>query len=143
MVRLAFIITMLMVSFASAEEARLDPAEAFERAEQGDITLIDIRLPAEWEETGLPEPAVGVSLQDPSLQPRAGFLDDLLALVDGDRDRPIALICARGNRSAFAQEFLAANGFKQVYDVTEGVVGGINGPGWLGRDLPTVPCTTC
>lgn len=143
MARIAFILIWLISSPASAEELKVEPEEALKRAEAGEITIVDIRLPFEWQETGLPEPAIGVSLQDETLKPRSGFLDDLLQVVDGDRERPIALICARGNRSAFAQELLAANGFTAVYNIAEGVVGGEHGPGWIVRDLPTKPCVTC
>ncbi|MEM8951008.1 MAG: rhodanese-like domain-containing protein [Pseudomonadota bacterium] len=143
MVRFLFMLLFLTASAASAESLKLAPEEALERAQQGEIAFVDIRLPFEWAETGLPEAAEGISLQDETLQPRQGFIDDLIALVDGDRSLPIALICARGNRSAFAQKLLAANGFTAVLDVTEGMVGGPNGPGWIGRGLPTVPCEAC
>ena len=127
-----------------ADPALLSPEDALQRAKEGDVTIIDVRLPVEWAETGLPETAVGISLQDDeTLQPRPGFIDDLLRQVDGNLDEPIALICATGNRSAFARKLLAANGFTQLYDVTEGMVGGVNGPGWLARELPTEPCSIC
>jgi rhodanese-related sulfurtransferase len=134
---------MLIAMSAAAEPITIGPEQALERAQKGEITIVDIRLPFEWAETGMPDPATGISLQDETLKPRQGFLDDIVALVDGDRDRPIALICARGNRSAFAKTFLAANGFTQLYDISEGMVGGQNGPGWLKRNLPTSPCTAC
>lgn len=141
--RLMFMLMILVSSAAPAETLKLNPEEALERAHQGEIIFVDIRLPFEWEETGLPEAAKGISLQDETLQPRQGFIDDLIALADGDRSQPIALICARGNRSAFAQKLLAANGFTVIYDVTEGMIGGPNGPGWINRGLPTVPCENC
>lgn len=141
--RFLFMLVLLAASVASAESLTLAPEEALQRAQQGKISFIDIRLPIEWAETGLPEAATGISLQDETMQPRQGFIDDLVALVDGDLSKPIALICARGNRSAFAHKLLSANGFTAIYDVKEGMVGGPNGPGWIQRDLPTVPCTTC
>ena len=134
---------MLVAMSAAAEPVTISPELALERAQKGEITIVDIRLPFEWAETGLPDPAIGISLQDETLKPRQGFLDEVIALVDGDRNQPIALICARGNRSAFAEALLAANGFTQLYDITEGMIGGQNGPGWLERDLPTSPCVTC
>lgn len=141
--RFLSVLLIMMAFSASAETLKISPDEALERATNGEVTIVDIRLPMEWQETGLPDPAVGISLQEPSGQPRQGFLEDVLALVEGDKNRSIALICARGNRSAFAEKFLAANGFTQIYDITEGMVGGANGPGWIKRNLPTVPCETC
>ena len=121
----------------------LTPDEARVMAVRGELTIIDIRQPVEWQRTGLPEGALAISLQDRTLQPRADFVGDVLRAVGDDPDRPIALICARGHRSAFAQQLLDANGFTQVHDISEGMLGGEYGPGWLARALPTEPCTLC
>jgi rhodanese-related sulfurtransferase len=139
---IGFLILILLAYPASAEV--LTPADAKVRAAAGELTIVDVRLPVEWAETGLPEGSEGVSLQDPAtLEVRPGFVDDVLRAVGGERDRPIALICARGNRSALATALLARAGFTQVHDISEGVLGGSNGPGWLARDLPTEPCKVC
>jgi rhodanese-related sulfurtransferase len=121
----------------------LTPDEARTLAERGELTIIDIRLPVEWERTGLPEGALAISLQDRTLQPRADFVDDVLRALAADPHRPIALICASGHRSALAQQLLADSGFSQVHDISEGMVGGDYGPGWLARALPTEPCALC
>ena len=121
----------------------LTPDEARTMAERGELTIIDIRLPAEWERTGLPAGAMAISLQDQTLQPRGDFVADVLAALANDPTRPIALICASGHRSAFAQQWLLQSGFTEVHDISEGMVGGEHGPGWLARSLPTEPCTRC
>ena len=119
----------------------LTPDEARTMAERGEVTIIDIRLPAEWERTGLPAGAMAISLQDQTLQPRGDFVTDVLEALANDPTRPIALICASGHRSAFAQQWLLQSGFSEVHDISEGMVGGEYGPGWLARALPTEPCT--
>jgi rhodanese-related sulfurtransferase len=121
----------------------LTPDEARAMAERGELTIFDIRLPVEWERTGIPQGALAIALQDQTQQPRADFVADVLAALDDDPTRPIALICARGHRSAFARQWLLESGFGRVYDISEGMVGGEYGPGWLARDLPTEPCTSC
>ena len=63
----------------------------------------------------------------------------VLAALANDADRPIALICARGHRSAYARELLQQSGFGRVHDIAEGMIGGVYGPGWLARALPTEP----
>lgn len=144
MIRLALSLILMINTQVFADPTLLSPEDALQRATEGNVTIIDVRLPVEWAETGLPKTALGISLQDnETLQPRPGFIDDLLREVGGNLDEPIALICARGNRSAFARKLLAANGFTQLYDVTEGMVGGVNGPGWLARELPTERCSVC
>lgn len=139
---ITLVVLCLWPVIAAAET--LGPETAQKRAQAGELTIIDVRLPQEWAKTGLPEGAKGVSLQNPeTLDVRAGFVEDVLHAVSGDRDRPVALICARGNRSAFARDLLERAGFADVQDISEGVIGGPNGPGWLARDLPTEPCGVC
>lgn len=139
---IGLLILILVAWPASAEVLTAKDARA--RAQAGALTIIDIRLPVEWAETGLPKGGEGVSLQDPAtLQIRPEFADDVLRAVGGDRNRPIALICARGNRSELATALLTHAGFTEVNDISEGMIGGDNGPGWLARDLPTEPCTVC
>jgi rhodanese-related sulfurtransferase len=118
----------------------LTPDEARAMAEQGELTVIDIRMPVEWQRTGVPEGALAIPLQDESQQPRAEFAADVLAALGNDPTRPIALICARGHRSAYARELLRHSGFSRVHDISEGMVGGEYGPGWLARALPVEPC---
>ena len=144
MLRILLITAALLLLPALARAEVLTPEEASVLAARGKLTIVDIRLPFEWAETGLPAGAEGVSLQNPeTFDVRPAFVADILRALGGDKDRPIALICARGNRSAFAQRLLAASGFTTVHDISEGVLGGPNGPGWRDRALPTEPCRVC
>ena len=121
----------------------LTPDGARTLAERGELIIIDIRLPVEWQRTGLPEGALAISLQNGTLQPRAEFVADVLEALANDPTKPIALICASGYRSAFAQQLLLQSGLSEVHDISEGMLGGEYGPGWLARALPTEPCTPC
>jgi rhodanese-related sulfurtransferase len=133
---------LLVPALARAEVLRAEEAQAL--AARGELTIVDVRLPSEWAETGLPEGAEAVSLQNPlTHEVRGDFVADVLRALGGSKGRPIALICARGNRSAFARDLLAEAGFTSVHDVSEGMVGGPNGLGWLARGLPTEPCRSC
>lgn len=144
MPKVSLIVAALLLVPALARAEVLTAAEAKALAARGALTIVDVRLPVEWAATGLPEGAEGLSLQDSSTHElRGDFVADVLRAVGGDKDRPIALICARGSRSAFARTLLAEAGFTAVHDISEGVVGGPNGPGWLQRDLPTEPCKVC
>ena len=105
----------------------------------GKITLIDIRTPPEWKETGVAKGARRVNMLHP--QGAAGFVEQLLGEIKGDRNTPIALICRTGNRTTQVQRYLQSVGFTQVYNVKEGMAGSAAGPGWLKRGLPVVSCT--
>jgi rhodanese-related sulfurtransferase len=108
----------------------LTAAEAHAKAIAGEITLIDIRRPEEWAETGSGEGAHRIDLR------REDFTDAVAALVDGNRAAPIALICARGVRSARESNRLQAAGFTNIIDVPEGMLGSSAGPGWIAAGLP-------
>lgn len=112
------------------DRPRLTPAEAFAKAQASEITLIDIRTPREWGQTGLPVGAMALDMR------RSDFLDALDQIVAGRRAAPIALICARGVRSARLTKALTAAGFANVMDVPEGMLGSASGPGWISGNLP-------
>jgi len=109
----------------------LSVGDAHIQAIGGEITLIDIRRPDEWRRTGIGDGAQPLDMR------RKDFVQALGELVNGDLTAPIALICARGVRSARTSQRLAAAGFTALIDVPEGMLGSRAGPGWLASDLPT------
>lgn len=135
-------LTVLAVPAAHADQhASLAADRALALSEAGDRLIVDVRTPQEWRQTGVPEGAATVSLHDPGGQ--AGFVSSVLAAVGGDLGAPVAVICRTGNRSQRAYELLVAGGFTDVVDVSEGVAGGPNGPGWMPRGLPMEACRQC
>lgn len=110
----------------------LSVEEAHARAASGKVLLVDIRRPDEWASTGL-----GAGAQPLDMR-REDFVAALDELAGGDRARPIALICARGVRSARLANRLAQAGFTGIIDVPEGMLGSRAGPGWLRAGLPVV-----
>lgn len=127
---------MLMAN-RSADYLELTAPEAQHRVVAGELTLIDIRTPEEWRQTGVPRDAKLVNMVHPG--GADGFVREILDQVGGDTAAPIALICRTGNRTTQVQRLLVARGFSQVYNVTEGMVGSSAGPGWLKRGLPIEP----
>jgi rhodanese-related sulfurtransferase len=92
--------------------------------------LVDIRSRQEWKETGLAAPAKPISMHE------GGFLQKLMEVAGGDRNKRIAIICATGGRTRYLQHALAGAGFVNIIDVSEGMMGSPAGPGWLKRGLP-------
>lgn len=111
---------------------RLSVAQAHAAVREG-LLLVDIRTPGEWRLTGLGQGAVPLDMR------RDDFLAVLAALAGGDPGRPVAVICARGVRSARMAKAMVQAGFTQVRDVPEGMLGSAAGPGWLAQGLPVVP----
>ncbi len=105
---------------------RLSAREAHDRLAAGEITLIDVRTPEEWRQTGVAPGAQRTPLQDKD------FLKQVMLAV-GEFEAPVAFICRSGQRSGQAAAQARAVGFTQVYNV----VGGMEGPeGWLATRLP-------
>ncbi|WP_050931929.1 rhodanese-like domain-containing protein [Aestuariivita boseongensis] len=110
---------------------RISVEDAHRLASAGDLILIDIRRPDEWQSTGIGEGALPLDMRRPD------FVLALEAITEGDRARPVAVICARGVRSARLTKVLTQAGFTNLIDVPEGMLGSFAGPGWLAKGLPT------
>lgn len=122
---------MLNGSDVPAQTAEvLSAAEAHASAANGKITLIDIRTPEEWAETGTGAGAKRLDMR------REDFVSELDKMLGGDKTKPLALICARGARSSRLARALRKGGYTNIIDVPEGMLGSYAGPGWLERGLP-------
>ena len=139
-IRTSLCTVLLAWSATASANPDLTAPEAAAAVSAGKITLIDIRTPPEWKETGVARGAMLINMLHPQGAP--GFASALLEKVNGDRNAPIALICRTGNRTTQVQRYLQSVGFTQVYNVKEGMAGSSAGPGWLKRRLPVDTCTT-
>jgi len=139
--RTCFILFVALILATAAVHAAPDMSaeQALAAAKAGKLKLIDIRTPQEWRRTGI---APGADRVDYYRGPQ-NLLQAVTQMVDGDKTRPIALICHTGVRTSHAQKFLQSQGFTAVYNVKEGMAGSTSGPGWLKRGLPVEACTRC
>ncbi|MDF1747375.1 MAG: rhodanese-like domain-containing protein [Alphaproteobacteria bacterium] len=139
-----FLLALLLVIFIAppiwAETTIIDAATAHKMQQDGAVLLIDIRRPAEWQQTGIAQGAKTITMHDPEGQ--TGFLAAMTAGVGGDKTTPIALICSSGVRSTWASAFLTQNGFTQVMNIKEGMLGRGPLPGWIKQKLPLDPAPT-
>lgn len=123
-------IAVFKTTYARAALAEvMTPPEAFAAAETGDILIVDIRRPDEWAQTGIPTHAVGIDM-------RAEDFLVQLAAARRSETQPVALICARGVRSARMTKRLEDAGVGPIIDIPEGMLGSFSGPGWVKRGLP-------
>lgn len=112
------------------DHPRLAVTEAYQQAQSGDITLIDIRTPIEWKAVGVPVGSHQIDMR------RKDFAEAVALAAGGNRSARIALICARGVRSARMTLALSEAGFSNIVDVPEGMLGSRDGPGWVAGNLP-------
>lgn len=138
---LALATLLLLAACSSPAGPQLSAPQAQEGVARGTLTLIDIRTPGEWRQTGVAQGSKRIDMR------QRGGPNAFLAAVDqalgGDKTAPVALICRTGNRSNVMQGFLLESGFTQVYNVSEGMAGSGAGPGWVRRGLPVEPCPNC
>jgi rhodanese-related sulfurtransferase len=132
-----FIALPLAAACARESVPSLAAPEALERARAGNLTIVDIRRPEEWRQTGVAEGAARIDMRHPA------FANEVLARVGGDKNAPIALICRTGNRTSQMRAVLKDQGFTKVYHIGEGMAGSGEGPGWIRRGLPVEPCVRC
>lgn len=83
--------------------------EAKKLIDNGEVTVLDVRTPEEYEEGHIPG-----SMLIP-LQELGERLDEL------DEEEPYLIVCRSGNRSAEASELLIGEGFPDVYNMTGGM----------------------
>ena len=130
-----------LTACAGERNGDISAAEAFALAEAGEITLIDIRRPEEWRQTGVAKGVNTINMLHPQGLP--GFAREVYATVGNDLDAPIVLICRTGNRTSRLQPILTEMGFTNVRHVPEGMIGSRSGPGWIARGLPVEACQVC
>ncbi|MEY8120673.1 MULTISPECIES: rhodanese-like domain-containing protein [unclassified Falsihalocynthiibacter] len=123
---------MITTATVFAQTQKMSASEAYPAALSGDLIILDIRSPAEWEETGVPKGAWPVTLHDPS------FGENLQNILKRYPDKDVALICATGGRSNYVASVLENNGLLGIIDISEGMFGNGKAPGWIARELPVV-----
>ena len=83
------------------------------------VTLVDIRTPGEWQETGIIATSKPITLFKENGAIAPDFVSKLQQAVSVDK--PVALICRTGNRTQAGAQMLQQLGYKQVYNVTNGI----------------------
>jgi len=91
-----------------AEVPQVRPADVADAVRAGEVTVIDVRAPSEWDAGHLPG-VVNIPL---------GSLADRLDEIPADR--PVVLQCQGGGRSVIAASLLQAHGFPAAANLTGG-----------------------
>jgi rhodanese-related sulfurtransferase len=130
-----------LLSCSKSEDNTISAKNAMALLSAGQVTLIDIRRPEEWRQTGIARGASKVNMLHP--QGMSGFAQEVALTVNNDLDAPIVLICRTGSRTARAAMVLSEMGFTNVKHVPEGMVGSSAGVGWIEQSLPIDPCKNC
>jgi rhodanese-related sulfurtransferase len=123
------------------------PKEAYEFMQRSpDAVMIDCRSEMEYFFVGHPTGAIHAAWNDgPEWEVNPHFVGQVKKVAS--MNRPVVLICRRGNRSLEAGEALAQAGFSEVYNVLHGFEGELDEnhqrnskTGWRFEGLPWVQC---
>jgi rhodanese-related sulfurtransferase len=107
-------------------------AYAMWKANPGKVFILDVRMPEEYVFVGHPEMAYNIPLvlgtyewdaekKMYKIKPNADFMPQVKALFKPDDI--ILATCRSGGRGAMAVNVLAAAGYKNVYNITDGIEG--------------------
>lgn len=87
-------------------------------AKNSKVVVLDVRTPDEYRQAHL-KGALLIPLGDLNRR-----------VQEVPRDRPVLVYCAVGARSSSAASFLSSRGYREVYNMTDGIVG------WYKNGLP-------
>ena len=105
--------------------------EELEKLLDQGITLVDIRRPEEWRQTGIVKSSHTITLFDGNGRIVEDFVSKFSAIASPEK--PVALICRTGNRTRAASTMLIKQlGYKDVYNVTRGITD------WIRNGKPVV-----
>ena len=113
--------------------SNIDNAKVQEMLNQG-VTLVDIRLLEEWQQTGIIKGSKTITFFDKTGRINPNFVPQFTKIADPEK--PVMFICRTGNRTNAASQAIAQQlGYKKVLNVTHGITG------WLAEKRPVVPYT--
>lgn len=127
-----FIIGILFAQTACTAELGEVDALGLEKLIDSGVTVIDVRTPGEWKQTGIVEGSIPIMFFD---EKRNAHAQEWMQEASNHikPGEPVAIICRSGRRSAAVGEFLIKeHGYQQVYNVTGGILG------WVAKGNKTV-----
>ncbi|MDD5247481.1 MAG: rhodanese-like domain-containing protein [Rhodocyclaceae bacterium] len=124
-----------------AYRGAVTPAEAWTLAQLGAARILDVRTGAEWELVGRVPGAEEIAFKlYPDWRPNPDFLAEVKRRFTADEH--ILLLCRSAQRSHHAAALLAADGYRNAYNILEGFEGDKNADGqrtangWKVHGLP-------
>ncbi len=127
MLKKVLIVLIGFVAILNAEFKHI----SYEQIKQlGNVPIIDIRTPSEWEETGvIPGSIKLMSFDDRGRIDIKSWLKEFSKYVDSF-DKPFVLVCRSGNRTNMLGQYLDKIGYKKVYDLKGGIISGYISKGY-------------
>ena len=126
---LAFCLLISQTVFAEVVEV---DAEEFQKLIVSGVTVIDVRTPGEWKQTGIVEGSIPIMFFDEKRKPLTQqWMQEASKYIQPDSQ--VVLICRSGNRSRIIGNFLVKqHGYSNIYNVSRGI------KDWMAKGNKTV-----
>ena len=130
--------SIFFISFSSIanELSAIDAAKEM----SNNLIIIDVRNKEEWKETGIIPNSLLIQMLSAGRTNRKEYISELLIALGEDKDIKAAIICHSGGRSSATVELLKNEGFNNIFNISEGMVGNGSTTGWINRNLPLITC---
>ena len=130
--------SIFFISFSSIanELSAIDAAKEM----KNNLIIIDVRNKEEWKETGIIPNSLLIQMLSAGRTIRKEYISELLIALGEDKDIKAAIICHSGGRSSATVELLKNEGFNNIFNISEGMVGNGSTTGWINRNLPLIAC---
>ena len=130
--------SIFFISFSSIanELSAIDAAKEM----SNNLIIIDVRNKEEWKETGIIPNSLLIQMLSAGRTIRKEYISELLIALGENKDIKAAIICHSGGRSSATVELLKNEGFNNIFNISEGMVGNGSTTGWINRNLPLIAC---
>lgn len=123
MKRLLSLLLVLIISGCGTQPVGTISVEMLQDMKDSGATLVDIRTPQQWEETGVILGSHLLTVFDANNRFAPDSFRKIEALAGG-KDKPVVLLSQTGRRSALALKIMTEQlGFTEVYHAASGISG--------------------
>ena len=129
---LSLFITLFSINSIANEISAIDAAKELNNG----LVIIDVRNVEEWKETGIIPESKLIQMLSPKGTIRNEFISELLTTLGEDKN----IICRSGRRSSATVAMLKDQGFTNILNISEGMLGDGNTTGWKNKNLPLKEC---
>ncbi len=105
---------------AGAYKGEVDRVTLPELQAQGAV-VVDVRTPAEWRDTGIIKGSIRITYMDNEGHVDKNAFMEAIKANTNTKDDLIVLVCRTGVRSKKAAQWLAKEGYTNIYNKTHGI----------------------
>jgi rhodanese-related sulfurtransferase len=138
--KIFIVLYIFFISIANICAKDISPMQAAAEI-KNNLLIIDVRSKLEWKETGIIQNAKLIQMYTAARTLRKEYIAEILEVLGNDKSIEAAIICHSGGRSSATVAMLKDQGYINISNIAEGMVGYNDSTGWINRGLPTIKCS--